>query len=87
MAARGRDEHYVAEFIQITDDPASLPEGKLTRRFFRMLEETIREAPQFYLWTHKRWKRTRAEFDRRYDVLPNGKVVPKGHAGSAKQNA
>lgn len=76
---RPRRGYYEAEYIPITDDPASLPEGELTRRFFKMLEDSVREAPQYYLWTHNRWKRTKAEFDRRFDIV-NGKVVPKKNA-------
>ncbi|MFW5540674.1 MAG: acetyltransferase, partial [Segatella copri] len=30
----------------------------------------------YYLWTHNRWKRTREEFDKRYEIK-NGKVIPK----------
>lgn len=65
---------YQVEYLPITDDPKSLPEGEVTRRFFNMLEQSIREAPQYYLWTHNRWKRTKEEFDRRYEII-NGKVV------------
>ena len=53
-----------------------LPEHEITRRFFQMLEETIRRNPPYYLWTHNRWKRTREEFDKRYEIK-NGKVIPK----------
>lgn len=77
--SRPRRGYYDMEYIPITDDPASLPEGELTRRFFKMLEDSVREAPQYYLWTHNRWKRTKAEFDRRFDIV-NGKVVPKKNA-------
>jgi Lauroyl/myristoyl acyltransferase len=41
-----------------------------------MLEETINKEPRYYLWTHKRWKRTREEFNRRFQVV-NGKVIAK----------
>ena len=71
---RPRRGYYEAEYIPITDDPASLPAGELTRRFFKMLEESVREAPEYYLWTHNRWKRTKAEFDRRFEIV-NGKVL------------
>lgn len=47
---------YVFTFRQITADPASLPEHEITRRFFAMLEQTIRRDPRFYLWTHRRWR-------------------------------
>lgn len=74
---RPRRGHYTVEFVPITDTPRELPEGEITRRFFVMLEQSVREAPQYYLWTHNRWKRTKAEFDRRYEVV-NGRVVKKG---------
>ena len=48
--------------------------NEVTRRFFAMLEETIRREPAYWLLTHNRWKRTHEEFDRRFQVV-NGKVV------------
>lgn len=71
---RPRRGCYKVEYILITDDPNSLPQGEITRRFFTMLEQSVREAPQYYLWTHNRWKRTKEEFDRRYEIV-NGKTV------------
>lgn len=50
---------YIATFIPMTTDPASLPENAVTEDFFRRLEETIHRQPEFYLWTHNRWKRQR----------------------------
>lgn len=73
---RPRRGQYTVEFVLITAEPKSLPEGEITRRFFYMLEQSIREQPQFYLWSHDRWKRTKEEFDRRFDVV-NGKVIKK----------
>ena len=40
---------------------------QVTDAYFKLLEENIREAPQYWLWTHNRWKRTREEFNLRYD--------------------
>jgi KDO2-lipid IV(A) lauroyltransferase len=51
--ARGR---YTFRFIEIAGDPRSLHTGEITQRFMTMLEEKIREHPEFYLWSHKRWK-------------------------------
>lgn len=73
---RPRRGYYEVEYIPITDDPASLPEGEITRRFFKLLEASVREAPEYYLWTHNRWKRTKEEFDRRFEIV-NGKVLEK----------
>ena len=64
------------EYVLITDRPNSIPEGAITQQFFSMLEESIRDHPEFYLWTHNRWKRTKEEFDRRFDIV-NGKIIRK----------
>lgn len=47
---------YIYTFKQLTDRPAELPEHEITRRFFAMLEQTIRRDPRFYLWIHDRWE-------------------------------
>lgn len=73
---RPKRGYYKCTFKLITRHPKELPEHELTRRFYAMLEETIRRAPEHYLWSHNRWKRTKEEFDRRY-VIENGRVVPR----------
>lgn len=72
--SRPKRGYYTATYKLITRDPNTLPADDITRRFFRLLEETIRQEPAFYLWSHNRWKRTKEEFDRRFQVI-NGKVV------------
>lgn len=67
---------YICSFRLITRDPASWPEYEVTTRFFQMLEESIRREPAYYLWTHNRWKRTKEEFDKLYDLV-NGRTIPK----------
>ena len=74
--SRPKRGYYTATYKLITRNPNSLPEHEITRRFFKMLEATIRQNPPYYLWTHNRWKRTREEFDKRYEVV-KGKVVPR----------
>lgn len=73
---RPRRGYYSVEYVLITDDPKNMADGEITRRFFQMLEASIRRAPQYYLWTHNRWKRTKEEFDRRFKVV-NGKILPR----------
>ncbi|MDR3184583.1 MAG: lysophospholipid acyltransferase family protein [Prevotellaceae bacterium] len=51
--ARGK---YKVTFIKICDNPKSLPEFEITRRFAALLEQSITRAPQYWLWSHKRWK-------------------------------
>ena len=74
---RVRRGYYEGEAKLITLDPQSLPEYEITTRYFKMLEETIRRKPEFWLWSHNRWKRGRAEFNEKFEII-NGKVVPKG---------
>jgi Kdo2-lipid IVA lauroyltransferase/acyltransferase len=52
---------YDATAHLLADNPADLPKGELTRRYVEKLEEVVRAAPQNWLWTHNRWKRTRPE--------------------------
>lgn len=48
--------HYEATFIPMTDDINSLPEYEVSHRFIKEVEKQIYEAPEYYFWTHKRWK-------------------------------
>jgi len=75
--ARPRRGYYSCTFRLITKDPAAMPEYDITRRFFQLLETSIRRDPAYYLWTHNRWKRTHEEFERHFEVV-NGKVVARG---------
>lgn len=68
--------YYECEIQVVTRDPASWEDNEITNECFRRLEQTIRRAPQYWLWSHNRWKRTREEFDRRFKVV-NGRVLKK----------
>ncbi len=48
--------YYEAELITITDDAKNKKRHEITNQFIKALEEQIYEAPEYYLWTHKRWK-------------------------------
>ena len=74
--ARPKRGYYTCTYHLITKDPNSLPEHEITRIFFQMLEKTIQKTPQYYLWSHNRWKRTHEEYNRRFKV-ENGKVIRK----------
>ena len=60
--------YYRASFITITDNPKFEKEFMITRRFFELLEKQIRNAPEYYLWTHKRWKH-------RYESVNTEKII------------
>lgn len=48
--------YYKATLVPIADHPKEYPDFNITRKFFDLLESEIREAPELYLWSHKRWK-------------------------------
>ena len=47
---------YEAEFVPITTDPKNCGEYEIVDTYTKLLEAQIYEQPEFYLWTHKRWK-------------------------------
>lgn len=48
--------YYQCEITSLHDNPQSLPDFELTRLYFQRLEDEIRQHPEFYLWTHNRFK-------------------------------
>ncbi|NPD90944.1 lysophospholipid acyltransferase family protein [Prevotella sp. PMUR] len=54
---------YICTFKLITDKPQDCGEWEITKRFFAMLEDSIRRQPEFYLWSHNRWKRSFEKYE------------------------
>jgi len=52
--------YYRTDIEFITDNPESYPEGALTKLLVKKIEDSVKEKPSGYLWSHKRWK---FEFD------------------------
>ncbi|MEI3155531.1 MAG: lysophospholipid acyltransferase family protein [Odoribacter sp.] len=48
--------YYEVDFIDLCAEPQKLEPGELTRLHTRTLEKFIRETPELWLWSHKRWK-------------------------------
>lgn len=57
--------HYQVQYKLICEFPNELPIGAITELHTQALEKDIREEPAFWLWTHKRWKRTKMQFENR----------------------
>lgn len=57
---RGR---YRCVFREVCDDASRMDRFEPTHRYFGMLESTIERDPSCWLWSHRRWKRTRERFD------------------------
>ncbi len=54
-----RRGYYEVHFKLIEAEPTQSPPGAITEAHTRLLEQQIREAPENWLWTHRRWKRQR----------------------------
>ncbi|MEP6684051.1 MAG: lysophospholipid acyltransferase family protein [Parafilimonas sp.] len=48
--------YYEVKFYELNTTSENLKEGELTKRMIKLLEKNIREQPEIYLWTHRRWK-------------------------------
>lgn len=59
---RPRRGEWHAAFEPVCLSAAVTPEGWITDEYYRRLEATIRRAPQYWLWSHNRWKRTRPQW-------------------------
>jgi len=51
--------YYTLEFMDLGDELWKLPKGEITKLYMKTLEKVIIQTPHLWLWTHKRWKRTR----------------------------
>ena len=53
---RTSEGHYRVEFKPVKFPPFQKEGQDIVQRFAKLLEETIRDHPADYLWSHKRWK-------------------------------
>ncbi len=51
--------YYEATFKLLSENTQEVPNYEITDRFMKLVEAQILEAPEYYLWTHKRWKHRR----------------------------
>ncbi|MFQ3172992.1 MAG: lauroyl/myristoyl acyltransferase [Flavobacterium sp.] len=51
--------YYEATLVPLSDDPKSVSDFGITHAFIKEVEKQIYEAPEYYFWTHKRWKHRR----------------------------
>ena len=52
---------YLTTFELLCENPAEKSEKEILKMYIEKMEGIIREKPEFYLWSHKRWKRKRPE--------------------------
>uniref|UniRef100_UPI0040471575 lysophospholipid acyltransferase family protein n=1 Tax=Mariniflexile sp. TaxID=1979402 RepID=UPI0040471575 len=48
--------YYKAEIKTLSENPNEYADYELTDLFLREVEKQIHQAPEYYFWTHKRWK-------------------------------
>jgi len=53
--------HYSFEFFPVCDHPLQTSHGEITQKITNMLEDDILKQPEFWLWSHKRWKHKKPE--------------------------
>lgn len=47
---------YETTFQTLAEHPNDFKDYEITDQFLKLVEQQIHEEPQYYLWTHKRWK-------------------------------
>lgn len=47
---------YEATLVPLVENPRDYPDYEISSIFLREVEKLIMEAPEYYFWTHKRWK-------------------------------
>lgn len=48
--------YYSLEFERLIELPKDLEAGEVTKIYFNRLEKDILEKPEYWLWSHRRWK-------------------------------
>ncbi|MEZ5174503.1 MAG: lysophospholipid acyltransferase family protein [Bacteroidia bacterium] len=59
MIKKVKRGYYTLEYRLISDQAAVSAEGEITARHTAVLEELIKAQPEYWLWSHKRWKHKR----------------------------
>ncbi|MDR1056649.1 MAG: lysophospholipid acyltransferase family protein [Prevotellaceae bacterium] len=55
--------YYEVEFTTLCEHPRDTQEFELTNLYLRYLEKEIREKPEYWLWSHRRWKHKRTNVE------------------------
>jgi KDO2-lipid IV(A) lauroyltransferase len=58
-----RRGYYSITYELICENAADMPEHSITEAHVRRLEEIITEKPEYWVWSHRRWKHKREQAD------------------------
>ena len=53
---RVRRGYYEVTFSHFSEHPQEEPQYAIVERYARTLEQQIRQRPELWLWSHRRWK-------------------------------
>ncbi|MBQ0077954.1 MAG: lysophospholipid acyltransferase family protein [Bacteroidales bacterium] len=53
--------HYTIEFVPICSDASQMTPEEAMQRYYALLQADLEAQPHNYLWTHKRWKKSRLQ--------------------------
>lgn len=67
--------YYEGVLELLDENPGNSKKGEITELHTNCLEKIINENPQYWLWSHKRWKRKKTEEERKAEIEENLKVA------------
>lgn len=56
--SRPKRGYYDVNIVPMAESTKGIPDWEITEQYFRLFEKTIQRAPEYWLWTHNRWKRS-----------------------------
>lgn len=54
--------YYELHFSTITEHAQTEPENAIVEKYVRLLEKDIENKPEYWLWSHRRWKRAGVQY-------------------------
>jgi Kdo2-lipid IVA lauroyltransferase/acyltransferase len=59
MTRKIKRGYYEVSFFPLIENPANMSAPDILLTYVHTMEKYIREAPEYYLWSHRRWKQKR----------------------------
>lgn len=59
IGRKAKRGHYYCKFTTLVENPDQYAEHEITHLHNQFTEQMIREQPEYWLWSHRRWKRKR----------------------------
>lgn len=56
--SRPKRGYYNIDIVPMVESAKGIPDWDITEQYFRLFEKSIQRSPEYWLWTHNRWKRS-----------------------------